>query len=105
MPYSCALLSSFICLPPKIKLHTAQLTQVAQHQPRGERGREGAPHAHRCCAGGMPSFSSTRSLIRAICARYQRQRVQVAPGACTHLVRGVNVNFHLQEGGMGAARQ
>ena len=39
MLYSLAFLSSDICLPPKMR---------------------------RCCGGGMPSFSSTRSLMRAI---------------------------------------
>ena len=46
------------------------------------------PQMSRCCAGGMPSFSSTRSLMRVICG------VSARRAASAHLVGPVHIDFN-----------
>ena len=65
MLYSLAVLSSFICFPPKINLRAR--VGRGQRQIISRREKESVPHAtHRCWTGGIPSFSSTRSLMRSM---------------------------------------
>jgi hypothetical protein len=88
-------LRTYICLPPKIR---------------------------RCCAGGMPSFSSTRSLMRETCGwRFVSQSVLVVWGrvycrgsqresfvsrAVSYFVIGLNVELNLLAGqGAHSARE